>query len=86
MRLDLPSARVERSSDGQAFLFEERYGFVYLLNDVGAFLVERLLSGDETVAVLVAEIQDRFDVPLDVNVAGDVEAFMGGLRSYGLLT
>jgi hypothetical protein len=85
MHLDLPGARVERSSDGQAFLFEERYGFVYLLNDVGAFLAERLLSGDEAVDDLVKAIQDRFDVPSNVNVADDVDVLLDALRSYGLL-
>lgn len=85
MYLDLPGARVERSADGQAFLFEERYGFVYLLDGVGAALVERLLAGEVKTAALVELVQQRFDVPPSVPVMEDLEAFLEQLRTYGLL-
>lgn len=85
MRLDLPGARVERSSDGQAFLFEERYGFVYLLDDVGALLVEQLLASEVTASTLAAAVREHFAVPPDADVMGDIEAFLQRLRDYGLL-
>lgn len=85
MRLELPGARVESSSDGQTFLFEERYGFVYLLDAAGALLVEQLLSAEQSLASLMAAVADSFDVPPGTDVAGDVEAFLTRLRDYGLL-
>lgn len=86
MRLDLPGARVERSSDGQAFLFEERYGFVYLLGAVGALVVERLLSAEQSIPSLATTVAEHFEVPPHTDVAGDVAAFLARLRDYGLLT
>lgn len=86
MRLDLPGARVEQSSDGQCFLFEERYGFVYLLDAVGAVLVAQLLSAEQSPASLLRTVGDRFEVPSGSDVAGDIEAFLARLRDYGLLT
>ncbi len=86
MRIDLPGVRIERTSDGHAFLFEESYGYAYLLSDTAAALTELLLSGDRTESELVAELRQRFAVPDDAAVEHDVTAFLDHLRQYGILT
>ncbi len=85
MNLDLPGIRIERSSDGHSFLFEERYGFVYLLNDLAEFVLHELIKGDRTEEELVAAIRLRFDLQSDADPLGDVKLFISKLRTYGLL-
>ncbi len=85
MRIDLPGARVERTSDGHCFLFEEHFGYAYLLSDSAAVLAELLLTGDPTEVQLATELRDRFAVGDGANVERDVLAFIDRLRGYGIL-
>ncbi len=85
MRIDLPGARVERTSDGHSFLFEEHFGYAYLLSDTGAVMAELLLTGDLTETGLAEELRQRFAVPDGEDVERDVLAFVDHLRRYGIL-
>ncbi|MBU0501237.1 MAG: PqqD family protein [Gammaproteobacteria bacterium] len=86
MHLDLPGGRLERSADGHAFLFEERYGFIYLLNEVGEFVTQELMNADRSEEELVGAIKQRFEVQGGSDPIEDLKQFLSKLRSYGLLT
>jgi PqqD family protein of HPr-rel-A system len=85
MRVVLQGARVEWTQDGDAFLFEERYGFAYILNDTAALLLERLLRGDCSEDELVEILSDQFEATAGDDLRGDVQRFLVQLRAYGLL-
>ncbi len=85
MRIDLAGARVETTSDGHQFLFEEHFGYAYVLNPTGAVLTELLLTGDRTEAELAAALRDRFNVQGHATVEEDVLTFLQRLRGYGIL-
>lgn len=86
MRLDLPCARVERTSDGHAFFFESQYGYAYILSKTGAFLAERLLMEECGQEDLVTAVTEQFDIKDEMNVTQDVVHFIENMRRYGLLT
>jgi hypothetical protein len=85
MQISLDGARVERTSEGQAFFFEEHYGFAYVLNECGARLVELLLSGDRSQEELMSCLLADFDTSDRQVVERDVQLFLEQLRVYGLL-
>lgn len=85
MHIDVPGIRVERSSDGYAFLFEERFGFVYLLSDTGYFLAKMLIDGDPSENDLVEALKERFLISPEHNIVEDVQTFLNALREYSLL-
>lgn len=85
MNLHLPGARLERTSEGQTFFFEERYGYAYVLNGTGAVLVEALLAGDPDADDLVRSVLEAFDGADERTARADVRAFVDRLRGYGLL-
>ena len=85
MRLDPKAIRLERSRDGTTFLFEDRYGYAYLLNATGAFLSEALLQGDRDLSSLVAAVLEEFETEDAAAVEADALTFLETLRGYGLL-
>ena len=52
------------------------------LNESGAFIYERLSSG-ESVSEIASELSKEFSVPLE-DVSKDVEEFVSQLRAYGV--
>lgn len=85
MRLSVSDARVERTSDGHAFLFEARYGYAYLLNDPAADMVEELIQNDPSEDDLVRLLTERFELDPNDDPRRDVRLFLERLRAYGLL-
>ena len=61
-----------------------RFDRIFLLSKVGAFLWP-LLDGTRDRDELCRLVRERFDVPAAVDVAGDVDRFLGELGSRGLL-
>jgi hypothetical protein len=62
-----------------------RFDRIYVLSRVGAFLWP-LLDGTRDRDALCGLVRDRFEVPADVDVAKDVDTFLGELSRRGLVT
>ncbi|HXU73805.1 MAG TPA: PqqD family protein [Polyangia bacterium] len=90
----MPSARiapgvVARNIGGETVLVPTRanvaqFDRIFLLSRVGAFLWP-LLDGSRDRDELCRLVRERFAVPSDADVAKDVDEFLAGLTSRGLL-
>jgi hypothetical protein len=81
---------VARNVGGETVLVPTRadvatFDRIFLLSKVGAFLWP-LLDGTRGRDELCRLVRERFEVPADVDVAKDVDAFFAELSSRGLIS
>ncbi len=62
-----------------------RFDRIFLLSRVGAFLWP-LLDGTRDRDELCRLVRERYDVPPDLDVGKDVDAFLASLTARGLVT
>jgi len=85
MHIDASYIRLERSSDGISFLFEEKFGFVYLLNDTGYVMAKMMLQGNPTIQDIAKSLIEQFELDLEEEVTEDIVVFVNMLREYDLI-
>ncbi len=81
---------VARNVGGETVLVPTRadlasFDRIYVLSRVGAFLWP-LLDGTRDRDELCRLVRERYDVPAGVDVAKDVDTFLGELSRRGLIT
>ena len=86
MRIELPGLKMDNPKNDSAFLFEERYGFVYLLNDTGYEIIKLLTENDLSEEDVCEHLRETFEGCDDATVLlQDVSAFLSVLREYDLI-
>lgn len=85
MKIDLPGVRIEKPENGTGFLFEERYGFIYLLNETGYELAKLLIENDLTEEELQKHLEDKFDMDRSTDLQKNITEFLSMLREYDLI-
>lgn len=67
----------------QGFLFDHHSGLSFSTNSTGAYILERLIQGDERQVILNSMAQ-HFDVSPD-QAASDLDEFLASLRQNRIL-
>ena len=66
------------------FVFDQRTGATFTVNDTGRTLIERIRDG-ATLEELVVELKQRFDVAPGIDLRRDVLEYVRSLQDSGLL-